>query len=365
MVEIIIGSVLIVIALLALTLQRFYSSIPLKELKRLAGSGDYLAVGLHRPATYGPALRLFLWVITGLALAGGLALLGTNIHPGLSFLVMVILFSLTFVWLPSLKLTLRAARFAMWFAPAISWAVGHIYAPLEMIHRLISTKRHLSSHSHLYEQEDFHDLIKQQKEQSDNRISPRALDLIEHALTFTTKQAADIVKPRKEAYLVNADDTIGPILLDQLHKHKQTSFLAYRESKDNIIGSISMQDAVQARQGGRVLDLVRGDLTFVHEDYSLSEVAQAFQQTGNQLVVVINSFEEFIGTITLESLLSELFGSEEEQIALVANDNRSAVASFKRAGALPEEQNATTTQTEDKDNTELLGSSPEATEVVE
>lgn len=360
--EIILGSVFIIIALLALTLQRFYSSVPVKELKRLALSQDQLAISLHRPAAYGQALRLFLWIVVGVFLAGGLTLLSMSISPLVAFLVMIVLFSFTFVWLPSLKLTLKNAKIAVWFGPAVTWAVAHAYKPLAFMSRHIASRRKLSQHSQLYEYTDFLDLVTQQREQSDNRIIPKTLDLIERAVLFNEKQAADIVLSRAESYVVNADDIIGPVLLDKLHKYAQASFLVYKDSKENIIGSLTMRDAVAARAGGRILDHVHGDLTFVHEDFTLAEVTRAFIKTGTHLVVVVNSFEEFVGTITLESLMDQLFGSEHDAEP-IPYDNRRVVASFTAKRSLPAENDSAEATSDDE--AELRPSSPEATEVVE
>jgi CBS domain containing-hemolysin-like protein len=183
---------------------------------------------------------------------------------------------------------------------------------------------------------------------------------VERALAFDDRQAADILQPHNSQHFVDADDTIGPILLDQLHKSKQSSFLVYKDMKENIIGSLSMRDAVAAKHDGRVFDLVRYDLMFVHEDFSLRQVMTAFQRTAQPIAVVINSFEEFVGIITFESLLNELLGEAEDE--LDAYDNRSAIAAFTPKKKQDKQQE--TESTNDKP-AERQDSSPEATEVVE
>ena len=64
MIQSIIGLLLVLLALAALALQRLYSSVPARELKRLAGRDDELARVLYRPVAYGGSLRLFLWIVT-------------------------------------------------------------------------------------------------------------------------------------------------------------------------------------------------------------------------------------------------------------------------------------------------------------
>jgi putative hemolysin len=219
---------------------------------------------------------------------------------------------------------------AAFFVPPVVWMLRHTHRLLEFIALQTNHFRDLSvQHSRLYEKEDLLDLIQQQKEQGDNRIQQDDLDLVEQALRFGDIRAADIVLPRKQAYLVDADDNIGPILLDQLHKQKQQSFLVYKDEKENIIGSLALADAVTAKKGGRVFDLIRSDLIFVHEDFTARQVLNAFHKTGHQVAVVINNAEEFVGviTITLNHLLHKLLGEAQEED--VPYGDRGAVAAYQ------------------------------------
>lgn len=350
MTEYIVGFALMVLAFVALSLQRLYSVVPAHELKRLAGREDQLAKRLHRVTAYGTSLRLLLWIITGSSLAASFLLLIPGFSPVAAFILLAIVLAALFVWLPSLQLTVRLAHFAVWFVPSLVWLLSKTHPFLNRLSGWIGRYRELMPHSRLYEKEDFHRLLGLQKEQADNRIAPQELELIERALRFGDQHAADIAIGQRKAHLVSADDTIGPVLLDQLHKHRQQAFFVYKDDPEHIIGSLSMSDARSAKQGGRVLDLVRSDLTYVHEDYSLHEVLSVFQESGQQIVLVINSFEEFVGQISFEALIRELLGELESPP--VSHGDRSAVAeSAKRIY-------------EDKSG-KMESPSPEATGVIE
>lgn len=358
----ILGFLLLALALLALVLQRLYSSIPSKELKRLAGRGDHLARSLHRVSAYGTSLRLLLWTVVAIALPLGYVLVASQIPVIAAFGVLAGLCVLSLIFIPSMRLTQHSARFATLFVPTLVWVLSHIHPFLVVVGDFISRFRELTAHSRLYEKEDLLGLFAQQKEQADNRISDADLELAKRALTFSDKCAADITIPRNKLLLVNADDTIGPLLLDQLHKSKQHSFLVYKDEKENIIGCLSMSTAVGAKHGGRVFDLVRNDLVFVHEDFTLRQVFDAIRQTGYQLVVVINGFEEFVGVITLDRILNALLG-EPNNLVAYNYESRSNVAAYK-----PE-----ATDSDVDGGSRVLsmaasdqpGSSPEPTEVVE
>jgi len=312
----------------ALVLQRFFSSIPAWELKRLAGKGDQLAKTLYRVAAFGRSLRLLLWSIGVLSLAGGYVLIAGKTPPIVGFAILALLLVTAFIVVPSIRLTQRGARIAAAFSPALGWVLLRTHTVLEKIGNTLNTYRRFEAHTGVYEKEDLLSLLAQQKNQPDSRLHVHDLELAEQVLQFGDAHVSDVLQPRKEAHLVNADDTIGPILLDSLHQQHQQSFLVYKGEREDIVGSLTMADAVKAKHGGRVFDLVRNDLIYVHEDFSLPQALQALRQSNQPVAVVINAFEEFVGVVTLDAILQQLLGESANEEAL-PYANRSAVAAYK------------------------------------
>src|SRR5579859_292749 len=374
MIESIIALALVGLGLFALALQRFYSCVPAKELKRLASRGDHLAATLYRPVAYGESLRLLLWTIFGLSLTGGFVLLGDSLVGWVAY-VGIGLTLMGVVGIQSLRLTVRSARVAGVAAPTLNWVLDHLHAPFSWVARTINRYRSHTVHSGLYEKEDLLALIRQQREQVDNRIAGHELELLERVAQFGEQQAADIVQPMSRLKLENVNDHIGPVLLGELHNSGQTSFLVYQDSADNVVGTLYLRDAVAAKEGGRVADLMRAQLCFVHEDFSLHQVLNAFVRTGQYMLVVVNSFEEAVGVVTLQHFMAELVG-EQPGDDFTAYDSRSAVAEFKPskhteevAAAESEPELELEPSPEEPDieanDTQPKVSSPEQTEVVE
>jgi CBS domain containing-hemolysin-like protein len=65
---------------------------------------------------------------------------------------------------------------------------------------------------------------------------------------------------------------------------------------------------LHADHGGRVSTLMRRPVVYVHEDFSLGQVLQAFLKTYNHLFIVVNEFEEFVGIITIEDVIDQIIG---------------------------------------------------------
>ncbi|HSX33094.1 MAG TPA: hypothetical protein VLF91_02030 [Candidatus Saccharimonadales bacterium] len=366
MIGLLAGLFLVLFGLFVFALQRFYSSVPARELKRLAAHGDHLAEALYRPVAYGESLRLLLWAVSGASLTAGFVTISDSLVEWLAF--MVIALSLAgAVFIQSLRLTVRSARLAVTVTPALAWLLDHAHLPFDAAAKAINRLRTHAAHSGLYETEDLLALLEQQKGQADNRIHPRQLETLIRAAQFDQRQAADIAVPMSKLKLVSMDDHIGPVLLGELHDSKQNTFLVYQERADNIVGTLLLRDAVSAREGGRVADLLRPHLSFVHEDFNLRQVLNAFVRTGQSLIVVINSFEEAVGVIDLQRLLTELIGEAAQEDDFTVYDDRAAVAAF-RLQPEPVLQEVTEDLPEDSGEPEAepdAGSSPEPTEVVE
>lgn len=317
------------LGLVALALQRFYSSVPARELKRLAARGDHLAAALYSPVAYGASMRLLLWSVFCLSLTGGFLFVLYNTSTFAAFVVVGVSIA-SVVLIQSLRLTVRSAHFAVKVAPALNWLMVYLHAPFELAARLLNHYRGHNAHSGLYEKEDLLDLLEQQKDQPDNRIAKHDLDLLARAARFDDRQAADIVLPMSRVKLVNLHDHIGPVLLDELHESHQNSFLVYEDTPDRVVGTLFLRDAVASKEGGQVRSLIHPRLCFVHEDFTLRQVLKAFSRTGQFMVVVVNAFEEPVGVITLSHLLSQLVG-EHEVDDFDSFENRAAVAAFKPA----------------------------------
>lgn len=324
--SILLGLLLILIGVLALALQRLYSCVPAYELKRLAARGDHLAATLFRPVSYGSSLRLLLWTVFGIFFASGLLLVAYNAAPQLSFVVVALSLA-AIVWLLSARLTSRSVRLAAWASPLLNVLVQRLHRPLDAAARLVNRYRKRADHSGLYEKEDILRLLRRQRQQNDNRVSEYVLDAIEHAARLDDFKAADVVQPWSEVKYVRADESIGPVLLGELHDSGQKMFAVYKDSPGNVVGALSLHDASMAKSGGRVRDFMKPNICFAHEDFSLRQVLDVFASSGHLMVVVVNQFDEAIGVITLRHVLDKLIGQGEQTD--VSFEDRKAVASWR------------------------------------
>lgn len=308
MISLILGIVCALIALSFLSLLKTYQHIPAREVKRMARAGDATASVLYKPISYGASLPVVLWVIVSLAFGLSLVLLGQTLPFWLALLAALLLVWGGFVWIPSGDLTGSGVWFARNLAGPLTWLLDRLNPLLSRAVAFVREHRHVSFHTGMYEKSDLVELLEAQKHQPDNRIPAGEIDLLAHALSFGDKLVSDVLIPKRVVQMVSADETVGPILMEELHKSGHSRFPVYDGKKDNIVGVLYLRDLIMNKHHGAVRSVMKPQLTFVHEDFTLYQTLQAFIKTKQHLFLVVDNFEEFVGIITIEDVLEQIVG---------------------------------------------------------
>lgn len=294
--------------LLAIGLQRTYYHYPVKELRRQARHGDHLAQLLYRPVSYGASLQVLLWSIVIASATISFVLLSRSLEPWFASVVIGLLIWLGFLWLPASRLTGISVTLAQILTPLLNRLLMRLHKPLTAVGNFIRRHRHPSFRTSLYEKEDLFDLLEEQRQLPDNRIPEDEIDMLQHVLVFGDKLVNDALIPLRSVKLVSVGDPIGPSLMDELYKSGHSRFPVYDGEQTNIVATLYLRDLVGKKDSGHVRDVMRKDVFYVHEDFSLRQALQAFLKTKHHMFIVVNSFEEFVGVITIEDILEQVIG---------------------------------------------------------
>lgn len=303
----IIGFALLVLALLFVVIRKTYYSIPLKELKRKAGQHDKLAKTLYPAVAYGNSLRSLLWLIIGFLSAGSLILLARSLPVWVSLLIVGPVLWITFSYLPASKVGTLGAWLTRRVTPTIVWLLNYLHPLLSRSADAVEKRYKVVKHTGLFEREDFMDLIHRQQKQKDNRLTVEEVEIITRALSFSDYTVADVLTPASQIKSVLADDVVGPILIDELHQSGQSLVLVRESKKGPVVGSLEFRQ-LDIHSHGHVRDIMNQTVYYLHENDSLSEALHAFFVTNHPVFVVVNSFEEYLGIITIENILHQLLG---------------------------------------------------------
>ncbi len=293
------------IGLLALVLRKTYFYVPRAELKRQASRRDPLAATLWQAAAYGNSLQLLLWACIGLGAGIGFVLFARVAPPIFGFFAVALAIWFGFAWMPNRHLTSFGARLAVWCTPTVVRILSFANPILQAVADFLA-RFPLAPHSGMYEKEDLLQLIDRQKEQTDNRISVEELNLVKRALQFDNFKVRDVTVPRSNVKKVALGDAIGPVLMDELHATHHVRFPVYADDPNIIVGTLFLQDVVDNNRGGTVADYADRHAFYVHESDSLSQALHAFRAAKQQLLVVVNNAEEYVGIITVSDVLGKL-----------------------------------------------------------
>jgi metal transporter CNNM len=165
----------------------------------------------------------------------------------------------------------------------------------------------------IYSKAELYKIFEDHKISEHSDIEESTVQIVRHALNFGDKQVREVMTPRRIVVAVSADDSIGPILIDELHASGYSRFPVYNDKKtQNFIGTLYLHDLVnlKVKSGESVKDVMRKAVYYVHEEESLGHALNVFLKTNHHLLVVVNTFEEFVGVVSFEDVIEEIIGKQ-------------------------------------------------------
>lgn len=299
--------VFLLLSLGGVVVRKTYFRLPVRELKRRAERHDKTAQTLYRAVAYGNSLRGLLWLYIGLTAAAGLILLARELHIWVSLLIVGPLLWIAFSLVPASRTTGIGTWLAVTITPPIAWLLNYLHPLLNRGADAVESRYTAPAHTKLYEREDLIKLLERQQEQEDSRFTQEELEIAIRALSFDDHLVADIMVPRKKIKTVLAGDTLGPILINDLHKNGQEQVLVRDTAKGPFTGSLRFSQ-LGIESTGHVRDIMTSTVYYVHENDTLGEALHAFFVTNHPVFVVVNSEEEYVGVISAEDIIRQLVG---------------------------------------------------------
>lgn len=161
----------------------------------------------------------------------------------------------------------------------------------------------------IYSKEELYKILEEHKSSEHSDIEDDEIQIVRHALSFGDKQVREIMIPRRMVVSVSADEKITPILMDDLHKSGHSRFPVYDDKKaENFIGTLYLRDLINLSNEGQVKDIMRKEVYFVHDEQPLDHALKAFLYSSHHLLIVVNTFEEFVGVLSIEDVVEEIIG---------------------------------------------------------
>lgn len=141
-------------------------------------------------------------------------------------------------------------------------------------------------------------------------LTPHEKRQLEKMLRLDDRTVQDKIVPLKKALMVKAEETIGPLLLSDLHNDHHDAFLVYETKRTQPTGVLEKSVAVSHanRKGSvNVANLMSDQLVFLPETASLQQALVTFIETSSLISVIIDGEKQPVGVLYAQDILRDLF----------------------------------------------------------
>ncbi len=154
-------------------------------------------------------------------------------------------------------------------------------------------------------------------------------ELVQSALDFDEKTALEILTPRVDVVLIDAEDSEKAIR-DLIFKERYSRIPVYEDNIDNIIGILHTRDYLEALSKGETPDIKElvTEAHFIYKSRKLSDILADFKEKQLHIAIVTDEYGGILGIVTMEDLLEEIVGDiwdedeEEERTYTKLKDGR-------------------------------------------
>ena len=142
-----------------------------------------------------------------------------------------------------------------------------------------------------------------------------ALQMIESVLAVSDMQARDIMIPRPQMTVINADDTPEaaiPTIIESRHSR----FPVIGENRDKVLGILLAKDLLttddKKKSQKKIRDFIRPAI-FIPESKRLNVLLKEFRVNRNHMAIVVDEYGGIAGVITIEDVLEQIVGDIEDE----------------------------------------------------
>jgi CBS domain containing-hemolysin-like protein len=130
--------------------------------------------------------------------------------------------------------------------------------------------------------------------------------MLDALLVSRDMTARDCMIPIDAIKTISSGEVVGPLLLDELHRSRQTIFVVV-DKADKIVGTVHLSHLIEMTHvSSNIKHVMQPNVLRVHPNVPLRQLIDTMV-TQNTWLVIVNDGDD-IGTITLEALTSTLLG---------------------------------------------------------
>ena len=140
--------------------------------------------------------------------------------------------------------------------------------------------------------------------------------MITNIFRLNDKTAADVMTHRKRVIALDGEMTLGEAVEFLLDENVHSRFPVYRDDIDQIIGILTLRDAMhfsrtEARRDKKISELpgLLRDVHFVPDTRAVDLLFREMQFRKLQMVIVVDEYGQTDGLVSMEDILEEIVGN--------------------------------------------------------
>lgn len=138
--------------------------------------------------------------------------------------------------------------------------------------------------------------------------------ILENIFTLKTKTAKEMMEPMSTITTIPEDSSIQDVRL-QLEKDFLPFMPVHAKNQRNIVGVLYPRDLLRYSSAAKVKEHIRPPW-FIEEKTTALQVLKQFKRNSQSLAIVLNKVGMAIGVITLDAVVDEIFGTDDEWVSI-------------------------------------------------
>jgi CBS domain containing-hemolysin-like protein len=140
-------------------------------------------------------------------------------------------------------------------------------------------------------------------------LPPDLSDLLQRALTFRERTAAEVMVPRPDVVAVSRSTTVAE-LTDLVARAGHTDHPVWGRDIDDVIGVVGVRElaALDVTDADRTVDAVMRPALLVPGTLELQAVTARMREAGQEFAAVVDEYGGLAGILTFEDIAEELVG---------------------------------------------------------
>ena len=168
----------------------------------------------------------------------------------------------------------------------------------------------------LISEEEIHSLISIGREEG--AVEEEEANLLHRVFEFGDRMVDEVMTPRTEVTFLEKGTTLSQFW-ELFSRAPYSRFPVYEENTDNVVGIISLKDAVLAQTQGHLspessLDSLLRPTYFIPQTKHIGELFSEMKSQRIKIAVVVDEYGGTAGMVSLEELLEVLVGEIEDEL---------------------------------------------------